>query len=385
LGWATRTHGRSSCQARIKQGTKNPCSLCAKKLSAGAGTGKCWPWCQKPGGEDAQARADAKKNAVRGLVHLEEAIKAAHGPGFDALKATFEGLALSKLHGLAGRCKPKLELGGLDREQLLERLCFDSHIGSFIQTKVMAKRREMEFEDELEKCRLNAVALERGEDTTKMWHQLTRWEGKWDDKDKGVDEDTIVPAIRGVDERAMTDIAVAKDPLVRRVRAEFAPPPPKSAGDMKPGLKAAKKGGECTGPCCDLNFTGTFDPAKCQTRKVRSSRLKFAETLTPADGGLPKRGFAVPFLVLSDYEPTPATKPGYLTLKKGQTVFVWNESGDPDAKLAKEDDEGRFWLDGWIGHGSEKPLYKEDHFGFGAGIEGFAAGIFPGDCVTKPN
>jgi hypothetical protein len=45
--------------------------------------------------------------------------------------------------------------------------------------------------------------------------------------------------------------------------------------------------------------------------------------------------------------------------------------------------DGGLWMDGWIGHGSEKPLYQGD-VGFGEGIEGFAAGIFPGAVVTAP-
>ena len=51
--------------------------------------------------------------------------------------------------------------------------------------------------------------------------------------------------------------------------------------------------------------------------------------------------------------------------------------------LEKEDAEGNLWLDGWIGHGSEKGIYHNDE-GFGEGIAGFAAGIFPASMVGPP-
>lgn len=63
--------------------------------------------------------------------------------------------------------------------------------------------------------------------------------------------------------------------------------------------------------------------------------------------------------------------------------YAWNESGDPDEVLGEVGPDGGLWMDGWVGHGSVRPLYMGDE-GFGEGIEGYAAGIFPGDHVTRP-
>jgi hypothetical protein len=47
-------------------------------------------------------------------------------------------------------------------------------------------------------------------------------------------------------------------------------------------------------------------------------------------------------------------KAGYLKFPPGQTIYVWNESGNPDVVLGEVGPDGGIWMDGWIGHGSER-------------------------------
>jgi len=370
---------------QVSQGMKNPCDLCSRKMAVGAGTGQCWPWCQNHDGLDEDAMRRAKEKAARGLVHLEEAIKAAYGASdWTAIgtQAGFASMGPSELGMQAGKCRPKIDVSNLapGSSQMVDRLVLESDVMKFMKIKVMAKRREMAYEVELAKSRKIAADLASGKDDTKMWHVFTRWEGAFDDEDKGVDLDPTIPPIPDTVGRAND----GRDSLVVAVSASGAPPPPRSAQGLKSHSAAPRdfSGHACIGSCCDLHFnTGKdFDPTTCVSRPNRPTQLKFATHLIINQ--LPKEGFAVPFLALKDYAAPPG-EPGYLSFLAGQTVFVWNESGDADAVLGEVGPDGGLWMDGWVGHGSERPLYMGD-VGFGEGIEGYGAGVFPGDHVTKP-
>ena len=359
---------------RIGEGGQNPCDLCKRRLAGGAGTGKCWPWCQNPDGPDTDAQARAKMKAVRGLVHLEETIKNAFGPSeFAKLGSAWQGMGGRELSMEASKCKPKFNADALDGSQLVERLIFEANLMKFMKVKVMAKRREMAYELELDKSLKMALALEKGEDTPKMWHVFTRWEGAHDEKDKGVTPEAEVPPVD-----ASVGRVLGYDALVKQVA--FAKPLQHNASRKSHARRPQNfEGHACDGPCCDLHFSGAFDPSKCIKRKSRPTKLKFAANVE--SDSLPKQGFAVPFLATKDVGEV--SKPGYLSFSAGQQIFVWNESGDPDADLGEVGADGEYWLFGWVGHGSEKPLYAEDA-GFGEGVKGFKEGIFPGSAVTRP-
>ena len=97
---------------------------------------------------------------------------------------------------------------------------------------------------------------------------------------------------------------------------------------------------------------------------------------------VPKAGYAVQFVSLEESPTEYDNIPGHLVFARNQPIYVWNESGEADAKLWFEDSEGRAWMEGWIGHASEKPLYRGDG-GFGEGLDGFQTGIFPADLVVR--
>jgi hypothetical protein len=190
----------------------------------------------------------------------------------------------------------------------------------------------------------------------------------------GVDFDSEIPPIS-----SSVGAIPAVDALVKSVSSGDQVPLNKPAGKSHVHRPQNFEGHACTGACCDMHFvSGVFDPSKCTTRPKRATKLKFAADLISSE--LPKQGFAVPFEALQAHS---SSKSGYLNFQAGQTIFVWNETGDPDATLGKVGPDGGLWMSGWIGHGSEKPLYAEDS-GWGEGVTGYAAGIFPGAAVTKP-
>ena len=253
----------------------------------------------------------------------------------------------------AGKCRPKIDVSNLEpgSSQMMDRLLLESNVMKFMKIKVMAKRREMAYEVELAKSRKIATDLATGRDDNKMWHVFTRWEGAFDDEDKGVDLDGAIPPVAD----AVGHANDGRDSLVVAVASSGAPPPPRSSQGLKSHSAAPKNfaGHACTGSCCDLHFnTGRdFDPSTCVSRPSRPTKLKFAKELIVDQ--LPKEGFAVPFLALKDYNP-PAGTTGYLRFLAGQTVFVWNESGEPDAALGEVGPDNGLWMDGWVGHGSER-------------------------------
>lgn len=373
----------AAAQMHMAQGRANPCQLCSRKMAVGAGTGQCWPWCQRSEGPDEDAKERAKQKAARGLVHLEESIKAAYSPAeWEQLASGFQGMGASELSMRAGKCRPKIDVSNLlpGSAALVDRLVLETDVMKFMKIKVMARRREMMYEDELGKSHQIAADLAEGKDDTKMWHVFTRWEGAHDDEEKSVDLDPEIPPIPsdvGKDQDS-------HDALVHSVFMVGAPPPPASPAGLRSHCSKPRdfKGKACSLACCDLHFnTGNdFEPSTCSTRPNRKTKLRFADELVASE--LPKEGFAVPFLALKAFAP-PDGKAGYLPFVAGQTLFVWNETGSPDAELGIVGPDGGLWMEGWVGHGSERPLYQGDE-GFGEGIEGYAAGIFPGACVTKP-
>jgi len=131
-------------------------------------------------------------------------------------------------------------------------------------------------------------------------------------------------------------------------------------------------------PYCDVALP--FVPCTHNHNPGKKPKIKFVEE-EKLYNTKPKQGYAVKFNALQDYDAHKGEE-GFLTFKKDTTIFVWNESGE-DLPLEKEDAEGNLWLDGWIGHGSEKGIYHNDE-GFGEGIAGFAAGIFPASMVGPP-
>merc|ERR1712046_197857 len=95
---------------------------------------------------------------------------------------------------------------------------------------------------------------------------------------------------------------------------------------------------------------------------TKTSKLRFVD---PDDKAVvtqtvPKAGYAVQFVSLEESPTEYDNIPGHLVFAKNQPIYVWNESGEADAKLWFEDSEGRAWMEGWIGHSSEKPLYRGD-------------------------
>jgi hypothetical protein len=369
------TEANALALAQIGQGMANPCILCERRLAAGAGSGKCWPWCQDTSGQGEDAMKRSKQKAVRGLVHLEETIKETFGKTeWKKLQAPFEGMGGRELAMEAAKCRPKFDSSGLDGSQLLERLVFESNLMKFMKIKVMAKRRVMLYDEEMKKSRKIAADLERGQDDVKMWHIFTRWEGKQDDKEKGVDFDSVIPAVP-----SGLGVPEAVDSLVKSVNSGGRVPLNRPSGKSHVHSPQNFQGHACTGPCCDMHFvSGKFDPSKCTTRSKRKTKLQFAGDLITSE--LSKQGFAVPFEALKAHS---SGKAGYLNFQAGQTIFVWNETGDANAVLGKVGPDGGLWMSGWIGHGSEKPIYAEDK-GFGEGVTGYAVGIFPGTAVTKP-
>lgn len=255
---------------QVGQGMKNPCDLCSRKMAVGAGTGQCWPWCQNKDGLDEDAMRRAKQKAARGLVHLEEAIKVEYGDAeWAQLGAGFDGMGAAELGMSAGKCRPKIDVSNLlpGSQQMVDRLVLESDIMKFMKIKVMAKRREMAYEVELAKSRKIATDLASGKDDTKMWHVFTRWEGAFDDEEKGVDLDPKIPPVPDDVGRE-----APRDALVKAVSAFGAPPPPRSADGLRSHCAKPKNfsGHACTGPCCDLHFNSgkDFNPAACVTRYV---------------------------------------------------------------------------------------------------------------------
>jgi hypothetical protein len=168
--------------------------------------------------------------------------------------------------------------------------------------------------------------------------------------------------------KALKDL-VTKAPLPQPTVTNPAPARPQAPAPFVP---------VCTDQCCDLNMGG--EPHHClkprPERRPGKPKLRFGKGDTVTVSTKPKQGYAVQLVGLA-----PCTEhegePGFLSFRAGDRVYVWNESGDPDAVLGRVDADGRTWLSGWIGNNVEKA-------DFGQGGSSFKEGIFPGDLVGPP-
>ena len=119
----------------------------------------------------------------------------------------------------------------------------------------------------------------------------------------------------------------------------------------------------CQGTCCDLHLGGVGDGTECTAHRPAEGNRAVRFTTDPDLDWFAaplqvkyhkKQGFAVQFQATASTEGTDYDGlQGFLPLKEGQMVHVWNESGRSRAKLEVEDDFGRAWMEGWIGHGRD--------------------------------
>jgi hypothetical protein len=136
---------------------------------------------------------------VQGLVHLDHSIRKAVGDDkFAALLAAVATAAEAArvamgegggggawVHEAFGRRHRGVSgqlLSAVPELAVAEALATEEAGVAALEAKVKVKRRLLQYEADLAKARKMAQALAEGSDTDRMWHYLTRWEGKQDDK-----------------------------------------------------------------------------------------------------------------------------------------------------------------------------------------------------------
>jgi len=123
----------------------------------------------------------------------------------------------------------------------------------------------------------------------------------------------------------------------------------------------------CDGPCCDLTsgLGLVGDTWECKLKPKRVPKVRFGPTgdeeeeLTLIERD--KSAYSVHFLALKDYD---GGANGFLRFSQGISVYVWNESGEPDADLGKLGPDGVYWMYGYIDEATHG-LFPADHVGPG--------------------